>query len=123
MSTVNAAAHPQAGTRRSGRGICLALAPAALVVALSACAKKDVKSEMSRVRSWTATTKLATELRGLGSTNDAVTKQLLQRAEQTHAREEQELARLAKTDSQRVAARGLLDSLQREIARLRQVAR
>jgi len=93
------------------------------VVTLPACAKKDVKSEMSRVRSWTATTKLATELRGVGSTNGAVTRQLLQRAEQTHAQEEKELARLATTDSQRVAARALLDSLQQGIARLKQVAR
>lgn len=78
---------------------------------------------MSRVRSWTATTKLATELRGVRATNLAVTRQVLQRAEQTHAREAKELAELAKTDSQRVAARGLLDSLQAGITRLRQVTR
>lgn len=111
-----------ARTRRSGRGAHLSLA-AALLVTLSACAKKDLKSEMGRVRSWTATAKLANELRRVGSTNGAVTEQLLQRADQVHAREERELARLAKTDSQRVAARGLLDSLQRGIAGLRQVAR
>lgn len=99
------------------------LAVATLLVVLGACARKDAKSEMSRARSWTATTKLATEMRGVGSTNAAVTRQLLQRAEQVHAKEAGELARLARTDSQRVAARGLLDSLQQGVARLRQVAR
>jgi signal transduction histidine kinase len=92
-----------------------------LLVTLVACAKRDLKSEMSRVRSWTATTKLAVELRGVRSTNDAVTRQLLQRAVQTHEQEQQALARLAKTDSQRVAVRGLLDSLERGITRLQQV--
>ena len=95
---------------------------AVLLVTLSACAKQDAKSEMSRVRSWTASTKLAAELRGVRSVNDAVTGQLLRRAEQAHAKEEQKLARLAGTDSQRVAARTLLDSLQEGISRLRQVA-
>ena len=94
-----------------------------LLVLPAACAKKDVKSELGRVRSWTATTKLAAELRGVGSTNRAVTRQLVQRAAEAHDTEERELARLAKTDSQRVAARSLLDSLQQGIARLRQVAR
>lgn len=82
-----------------------------------------MKSEMSRVRSWTATTKLAAELRGVRSTNAAVTTQLLRRAERTHAKEAKELARLATTDSQRVAARGLLDSLEQGIVRLRPLAR
>jgi len=99
------------------------IAAVALLAMLAACAKKDMKSEMDRVRSWTATTKLASELRGVGATNGAVTSQLLQRARQTHATEQRELARLARTDSQRVAARGLLDSLQQGIARLQQVAR
>jgi sirohydrochlorin ferrochelatase len=94
----------------------------ALFVLPVACARKDLKSEMGRVRSWTATTKLAAELRGVGSTNRAVTHQLLERARETHAQQERELARLATTDSQRVAARLLLDSLQRGIGRLQQVA-
>jgi hypothetical protein len=78
---------------------------------------------MSRVRSWTATTALAAELRGVRSTNHAVTTQLLRRAEQTRTKEDRALARLASSDSQRVAARILLDSLDQGIARLRQAAR
>lgn len=99
------------------------LTTAMLLVLPGACARTDVKSEMGRVRSWTATTKLATELRGVGATNRAVTRQLLHRAEQTHAKEEGQLASLATSDSERVAARRLLDSLQQGITRLRQVAR
>jgi hypothetical protein len=99
------------------------LGAAVLVVSPSGCARKDVKSEMGRVRSWTATTKLATELRGVGSTNRAVSRQLLHRAEETHAKEEGQLASLATSDSERVAARRLLDSLQQGIMRLQQVVR
>lgn len=98
------------------------LAAAVLFVLPTACAKKDLRSELGRVRSWTATTKLATELRGVGSTNRAVTGQLLQRARETRAKEERDLASLATTDSQRVAARLVLDSLRQGIARLEQVA-
>ena len=79
-------------------------------------------SEMSRSRSWTATARLTAELQGVGSINDAIADQLLHRAEQAHAEEERELPRLATTDSQRVAARALLDSLQHGILRLRQGA-
>ncbi len=96
---------------------------AALVLSLAACAKRDMKSEMDRTRSWTATTKLAGERRGAGATNQAVTDQLLQRAIEAHHDEEREFARLAQSDSQRAAARGLLDSLQQGIVKLRQRAR
>lgn len=58
----------------------------------------------------------------MGSINPAVAGQLLHRAEQAHAKEEHELAWMAKNDSQRLAARGLLDSLQRGISGLRQAA-
>jgi hypothetical protein len=78
---------------------------------------------MSRVRSWTATTRLATELRGVGATNGAVASQLLERAEKAHATGKTELERLAKSDSQRVATRGLLDSLRQGILQLQRVAR
>jgi hypothetical protein len=77
---------------------------------------------MSRLRSWTATTKLAAELRGVGSTNEALTRQLLQRANEARTTGAQKLVTLAQTDSQRVAARSLLDSLQQGITRLHQVA-
>jgi hypothetical protein len=94
-----------------------------LLLALVACAKHDAKSEMSRLRSWTATTNLAAELRGVGSTNGAVTGQILQRAIQARTGEARKLAALAQTDSQRMAAHSLLDSLQAGIARLQRVAR
>lgn len=112
-----------ARTRRRGRRTRAFLTAAVLFLLPSACAKKDVKSELGRVRSWTATTRLAAELRGVGATNGAVTRQLLQRARETHAREERELASLASSDSQRVAARRLLDSLHEGITRLQQVTR
>lgn len=94
-----------------------------LVLALAACAKKDMTTEMDRTRSWTATMKLAGELRGVRATNGAVTTQLLRRAAEAHGKEEQEFARLAKSDSQRAAARGLLDSLQQGIVNLEQLVR
>lgn len=78
---------------------------------------------MSRLRSWTATTKLAAELRGVRSTNGALTGQLLQRAREARTTGAAKLATLAQTDSQRVAARSLLDSLQAGIARLQQASR
>jgi hypothetical protein len=78
---------------------------------------------MSQLRPWTATTKLAAELRGVGSTNEALTRQLLHRANEARTTGAQKLATLAQTDSQRVAARSLLDSLYAGIARLQQVAR
>jgi hypothetical protein len=77
---------------------------------------------MSSLRSWTATTKLAAELRGTGATNAAVTHQLLQRADRARATGEQTLSSLTQTDSERVAARSLLDSLQQGITRLHGVA-
>lgn len=123
MRTSRSVFSVDAGTRRSGRGTRASIASVGLLVTLSACAKQDLKSEMSRVRAWTATTKLASELRGVRSTNRAVTHQLLQRAVETHETEARELARLAQTDSQRVAARILLDSLRQGITRLRQEAR
>jgi hypothetical protein len=73
---------------------------------------------MSRLRSWTATTKLAAELRGTGAINGALSRQLLQRARDAHGSEATKLHTLARSDSQRVAARALLDSLQQGIARL-----
>jgi hypothetical protein len=77
---------------------------------------------MSSLRSWTATTKLAAELRGTGATNVAVTHQLLQRAVRSRATGEQKLPSLTQTDSERDAARSLLDSLQQGITRLHGVA-
>ena len=73
---------------------------------------------MSSLRSWTATTKLAAELRGTGATNGAVTHQLLQRADRALAAGEQTLSSRTQTDSGRIAARSLLDSLQLGINRL-----
>ena len=90
------------------------------LIALAACARRDLHSELGRVRSWTATATFATGLRGVGATNGAVTTQLLERAESARAKEQTELARLARTDSQRAAARGLLDSLQHAMVRLHQ---
>jgi hypothetical protein len=96
---------------------------AGALLALAGCARKDFSSEMGRARSWTATTNLARERRELGATNRAVTSQLLQRAEKAHSRAQVELAKLASSDSERVAARGVLDSLQDGILRLQRVTR
>jgi len=65
---------------------------------------------------------LAAELRGTGATYAAVTHQLLQRADRARATGEQTLSSLTQTDSERVAARSLLDSLQQGITRLHGVA-
>ena len=77
---------------------------------------------MGRTRSWTATMQLARERRGVGATNEAITNQLLQRAVKAHHEEALELSRFAKSDSERAAARGLLDSLREGIVRLQRVA-
>jgi hypothetical protein len=106
--------------RRRGR-VVLALQLISAVLALAGCARKDLDSEMSRTRSWTATLKLADQQHGLGATNDAVTRQLLDRAIQARMQEEPLLARYAKSDSERVAARGVLDSLDLQIRQLERV--
>ena len=111
-----AANRPVVRAARASRLLCAALA-------LTACAKQDYKSEMSRTRSWTATLELAGQQRRLRATNGAVTRQLLDRATEARSKEEHLLAGLAKSDSQRVAAGGLLDSLDQQIRQLRQVAR
>lgn len=111
--------HRASAARRRHAGLIAAVVP---LIALSACAKKDAKTELGRVRSWTVTTSFAAGLHGVGATNRAVTLQLLQRAKQAHANGEAELARLARTDSQRVAVRLLLDSLQQGILKLERAA-
>lgn len=94
-----------------------------VTLATMGCAKKDYKSEMGRTRSWTATLKLARQQHGLQATNDAVTRQLLDRAVKARSKEEPLLAHYATSDSERVAARGVLDSLKQQIRQLEQVAR
>ena len=93
-----------------------------LIAGLPACAKKDLTSELDRTRSWTATTRLAVDRRAAGAINDAVTSQLLKRASEALPEEEKSIATLATSDSERTAARGVLDSLRQGILRLRQVA-
>lgn len=93
------------------------LAWAALPV-FAACTKKDFKSEMDRVESWTATTQLAADRRLHGATNAAVTSQLADRAIKASVESERSLARLASSDSERAAARVTLDSLRRGIVQL-----
>lgn len=92
-------------------------------LALAACARKDFHSEMSRTRSWTATMRLAGQQRAAGATNGAVTRQLLDRAITTRSQEAHLLAAYAKSDSERVAAKGVLDSLDRQIRQLERVMR
>lgn len=87
------------------------------------CAKKDFQSEIGRTRSWTATLELARQQHGLRATNDAVTRQLLERATKARSKEEPLLAHYANSDSERVAARGVLDSLEQQIRQLELVTR
>ena len=94
-----------------------------VILATMACAQKDYKSEIGRTRSWTATLTLARQQHGMRATNDAVTRQLLDRATKARSKEEPLLARYAKSDSERVAARGVLDSLEQQIRQLEQVTR
>ena len=94
-----------------------------VLVVVAACAKRDLKSELDRTRSWTATTQLAVERRSTGATNRAVTSQLLDRAQKASVQAERQFATLARSDSERAAARGVLDSLHRGIAQLQRVAR
>lgn len=108
--------------RRRGR-VVLALQLISAVLAPAGCARKDLDSEMSRTRSWTATLKLADQQHGLGATNDAVTRQLLDRAIRARMQEEPLLATYAKSDSERVAAKGVLDSLDLQIRQLERVIR
>ena len=94
-----------------------------VTLATMGCAKKDYKSETGRTRAWTATLELARQQHGLRATNDAITRQLLDRAIEARAKEEPLLAHYAKSDSERVAARGVLDSLQQQIRQLEQATR
>ena len=90
---------------------------------LAACTKKDFKSEMDRVASWTATTRLAADRRLNGATNAAVTAQLANRAITASVEAERSFTRLAKSDSERAAARVALDSLRQGIIQLERVNR
>jgi len=90
---------------------------------LVACTKKDFQSEMDRVESWTATTHLAADRRLHGATNAAVTSQLAHRATKATTEAEKSFSSLAKSDSERVAAQGALDSLRQGIIQLERVSR
>lgn len=97
------------------------LAVAALVWA-TACARQDLKSELDRTRSWTATTHLASDRRSTNAINGAVARQIADRATEARTRIQQSLARLAETDTGRTAARVALDSLDEGLAHLRMIA-
>lgn len=101
----------------------LAVVVWAALPALAACTKKDFKSELVRVESWTATTQLAADRRLNGATNAAVTSQLADRAISTSIKARQSFSTLAKSDSERVAARRALDSLRLGIIQLERVNR
>ena len=107
--------------RRRWRRVTLALRLIGSGLAQAACAHKDFHSELGRTQSWTATLKLADQQHGVGATNDAVTRQLLDRAMKARAEEAPLLARYAKSDSERAAAKGVLDSLDQQIRRLERV--
>jgi hypothetical protein len=108
--------------RRRHRARIAALVCAALSV-LAACAKKDFKSELDRVESWTATSRLAADRRLNGATNAAITSQLVDRAIAARVEAERSFATLASSDSERAAARVALDSLRRGIVQLERVNR
>ena len=112
-----------ATARRPRRLLRASVFVGALLPAVGGCARKELKSEMDRARSWTATTRLAVDRSSAGAINDAVTAQLAQRAVKAHSQAERRLAELAKTDSQRAAARGVLDSLGEGILHLEQAGR
>lgn len=99
--------------------------PIALVVLAStaACSKQDLKSELDRTRSWTATTHLTVDRRSAGAINGAVTSQIADRAAKARSQSAQSLGELAKSDSERAAARVVLDSLDEGLYHLRKVAR
>ena len=78
---------------------------------------------MDRVESWTATSQLAADRRLNGATNAAVTSQLADRAIKASVKAEQSFSKLAKTDSERLAARDALDSLRQGIIQLERVNR
>jgi hypothetical protein len=109
-------------SRRGRRELLAALAWAASA-ALAACTKKDFSSELDRVDSWTATTRLAADRRRNGATNAAVTSQLADRAVEASVEAEQSFAKLATSDSERTAARAALDSLRQGIIELDRVNR
>jgi hypothetical protein len=90
---------------------------------VAACTKKDYKSELDRVHSWTATTRLAADRRLNGATNAAVASQLADRAIEASVEAVQSLSTLAKTDAERAAARDALDSLRQGIVQLEWVNR
>jgi hypothetical protein len=78
---------------------------------------------MDRVASWTATTRLAADRRLNGATNAAVTSQLADRAIEASVEAQQSLSTLAKSDSERAAARDALDSLRQGITQLERINR
>lgn len=89
---------------------------------MSACARQDLKSELDRTRSWTATTWLAADRRSANAINGAVARQIADRATQARSKVQQSLIELAETDSERTAARVVLDSLDEGLAHLRMIA-
>lgn len=97
------------------------LAVAALL-SVTACARQDLKSELDRTRSWTATTGLAADRRSANAINGAVARQIADRAAQARSKVQQSLIELAETDSERTAARVVLDSLDEGLAHLRMIA-
>lgn len=93
-----------------------------LVSALATgCGGQDLQSEFDRARSWAATTRLAADRRSVNAINGAVTSQLLDRARGARSKAALSFGRLAKTDSERVAAHELLDSLDDGIAQVRKL--
>ncbi len=107
--------------RREGR-VRLPVVAVLLLPVLGACAKQDLKSEIDRTRSWTATTRLAAERRATDAINGAVTRQLAVQGEKARSEAGRSLGELAKTASERTAARAVLDSLDEGLARLRKAA-
>jgi hypothetical protein len=108
---------------RCGRRVLLAAPSWLALLMLAACTRKDYKSELERVQSWTATARLAADLRLDGATNAAVTSQLADRASEAGVEAEKSFSTLVKSDSERAAARGALDSLRQGIIRLQRVNR
>jgi hypothetical protein len=93
------------------------------IALLAACARQDSSTELDRVRSWTATTRLAADRRRAGAINAAVTRQLVDRANEARTQSRQSLGQLATTDSDRATARVVLDSLRQGIAKLQETER
>ena len=89
---------------------------------MGGCGGEDLRSELDRARSWTATSRLAADRRSVNAINVAVTSQLLDRAAKARSNAARSFSELATTDSERVVARELLDSLDEGISQLRKLA-